>query len=194
MGLECGWRHVRKRCSWEFEDFPKESVEIWPWRQRVEFSTVAAVVKFFVSRPAEINRDLKHHEICRTLGVGSDSMVTLVWLAKTLKNCASLLVSKNRSQEINKPFVPETIVSTCICIYVLHLCMYCITVVIDLSTVYNTLTLNCNWSGGRLRLLSSVECGVSLHYHYYQVRFDLENYYHIYQPLRSGRVWHKVNF
>ena len=42
----------------------KESVEIGPWRQKVEFlplrhrfkfSTIAAVVKFFGSRPAEMN-------------------------------------------------------------------------------------------------------------------------------------------
>ena len=36
---------------------------------RVEFSTVAPAVKFFGSRPAKMNWDLKHHEICQTLGV-----------------------------------------------------------------------------------------------------------------------------
>ena len=55
-------------------------VEIGPWRQTVEFSAIGAlsweiwavedVVEFFGSLPAEMNGDLKHHEICRTLGVG----------------------------------------------------------------------------------------------------------------------------
>ena len=35
----------------------------------VEFSTVAAVVNFCGSRPAKMNWDLKHHEMCQTLGV-----------------------------------------------------------------------------------------------------------------------------
>ena len=36
---------------------------------RIEFSTVAAAVKFFASRPAKMNWDLKHQEMCRMLGV-----------------------------------------------------------------------------------------------------------------------------
>ena len=36
---------------------------------RAEFSTVAAAVKFCWSRPAKMNWDLKHHEMCRMLGV-----------------------------------------------------------------------------------------------------------------------------
>ena len=43
-------------------------VDIGPWRQRVEFSIVAAAVKFFGSRPAKVNWDLKHHKMCRMLG------------------------------------------------------------------------------------------------------------------------------
>ena len=39
------------------------------------------------------DRDLKHHKIYHTFGVGLDSMVSIVWLAKTYKNCVSLLVS-----------------------------------------------------------------------------------------------------
>ena len=31
MELECEWRHTRKRWSWEFEDFDKESVGSWLW-------------------------------------------------------------------------------------------------------------------------------------------------------------------
>ena len=71
MGLESGWRHARNRWSWKFEDFEKESAEIGPWKQRVEFSTVeAAAVKFFGSRPAEMNWDLKYYKMRRVLGVG----------------------------------------------------------------------------------------------------------------------------
>ena len=35
----------------------------------VEFSTIAAAVKFFGSRPVKMNWDLKNHEKCRMLGV-----------------------------------------------------------------------------------------------------------------------------
>ena len=59
--------------------FWKREVEIGTWRQRVdflplrhrlEFSTVAAVVNFFGSRPAEMNWDLKHHEMRCASGCG----------------------------------------------------------------------------------------------------------------------------
>ena len=43
--------------------------ENWVLCHWVECPTVAAAVKFFGSRPAKMNWDLKHHEICRTLGV-----------------------------------------------------------------------------------------------------------------------------
>ena len=36
MWLECGWRHVRKRWSWEFEDFEKEAVEGWHWTMQAD--------------------------------------------------------------------------------------------------------------------------------------------------------------
>ena len=36
---------------------------------RVEFSTIAAAVKFCRSRPVKMNWDLKHHEMCQTLGM-----------------------------------------------------------------------------------------------------------------------------
>ena len=60
----------------------KESVEIRPWRQRIEFSIVAAVVKFFGSQPIEMNWDFRHHKMHHLLGWGQHS-----------KNCVSFLVS-----------------------------------------------------------------------------------------------------
>ena len=90
-------------------------VDIGPLGQKVEFSIVAAAVKFFGSRPVKINWDLKHHEMRRTFRVG------LVWLRKTFKNWVSLLVSKNRTQKFIKPFVPEQrspLVFACICVFV----------------------------------------------------------------------------
>ena len=61
MGLECGWRHARKRWSREFEDFEKESVEIGPLRQelgirplRVEFWPLKDVVEIYGSLPTGI--------------------------------------------------------------------------------------------------------------------------------------------
>ena len=46
----------------------KDIVEILPLRLAVEFP---CDVKFFGSRPAEMNWDLKHHKMHRTLGLGS---------------------------------------------------------------------------------------------------------------------------
>ena len=39
------------------------------------------------------DRDLKHHKMHRELGWGQHSMVSIIRLAKTFKNCVSLLVS-----------------------------------------------------------------------------------------------------
>ena len=112
MGLECGWCHARKRWSWEYEDFEKRVVKLildhGGWE--VEFRPLEQRVEFFGSLPAEMNWDLKHHEMCQKLRGG----VNIVWLQKTFKNCVSLLVSKNRSQKLIKTLVPETTESACI--------------------------------------------------------------------------------
>ena len=66
---------------------------------------------------SKMNWDLKHHKICRTLG----GVVSIVWLWKTFKNYVSLLMSKNRSQKLIKPFVPE---QQSLPVF-LHMYMYC---------------------------------------------------------------------
>ena len=85
-----------------------------------EFFTVAAAVKFIRSQPAKMNWDLKHYEMCRTLG----GVVSIVWLRKTFKNCVSPRVEKLKS-EANNCVCTWTTVSTwfrlcfvfrCICI------------------------------------------------------------------------------
>ena len=99
MGFDCISRHARKGWSCEFEDFEKESVEGWHWTMESSswgFGHWIEVLSFFGSRPTENNWDLKHHEMCRALG-----MVSIVWLRKTFKNFVSLLGLKNRSHEIN---------------------------------------------------------------------------------------------
>ena len=59
-GLECGWRHPRKKWSWEFEDFEKESVatgpfsESWVFRRRKLDFDHWKCVGFFGSLPTEI--------------------------------------------------------------------------------------------------------------------------------------------
>ena len=56
--------------SWEFEIGPcRQTIELLPLGLGMEFSTVATAIKFFKSQPAKMNWDLKHHEMCRTLGV-----------------------------------------------------------------------------------------------------------------------------
>ena len=84
MGMECGWRHARKRWSWEFENFEKSSVvigllrgELWvrPWR--VGFWLLKDVVGFFGSLSTEILNITR----CAARWGGVS------------KNCVSLLVS-----------------------------------------------------------------------------------------------------
>ena len=123
---EMGWEFGRfwKRFSWGPTMVlrswsPTMQLRIWDWTMQannwvstigaenwvlchwVGFSTVAATVKFFGSRPAKMNWDLKHHEICRTLGT-----VSIVWLRKTFNNCLSPHVEEPKS-EVNKSFVLE---------------------------------------------------------------------------------------
>ena len=86
MGLECGWHHAQKRWAenlrilkiMSVEDLRLDHAGNWATVieaengvlcHRVEFSTVATAVKFCKSWPAKMNWDLKHHEMCRTLGV-----------------------------------------------------------------------------------------------------------------------------
>ena len=68
-------------------------------------------VKFFGSRPAKMNWDLKHNEICGTLGV-----MLAYYDTKDLR-IVSLLVSNNWSQKLLiKPLVPEQRSRLCICV------------------------------------------------------------------------------
>ena len=92
MWLESGWRHARKRWSWEFEDFKKKVVEIEPLKTRVEFSTVETCSWVF---QISTDRDLKHHKTRRALGMVS--IVRILSLAscrltevKKLINCSYL--------------------------------------------------------------------------------------------------------
>ena len=78
MGQECGWRHARKRLSWEFEEFEKESVESWDWTMVAE-SWVSAIearvgfgpLKMYLFFFSDLYRDLKHHKMRRALGMVS---------------------------------------------------------------------------------------------------------------------------
>ena len=104
---------VRSWC-WEVEVWPWSwGFEIGPCRQTIEFlplngvlclefSTVAASVKFLGSRPAKMNRDLKRHEMCRTLRV-----VLAYYDYERPLRIVSLHVSKNRNQKLINAFVPE---------------------------------------------------------------------------------------
>ena len=67
MGMEYELRHARKRWSWEFEDFEKESVESWHWTMEDEswvFYRCVGGWNFRIST----DRDLKYHKMRRALG------------------------------------------------------------------------------------------------------------------------------
>ena len=92
MGLECGWRHARKRWSWEYEDFEEESVEklrLDHWGESWILTVERCSWVFQISN----NRDLKYHKRRRALG----------W-SQTFKNCVSLLMSPwDRKQKLINP-------------------------------------------------------------------------------------------
>ena len=99
---------------WEVEIRPWIwETEIGPCRQTVEFSVVAVVVKFFGSRPAKMNWDLKHHEMCRTLG-----MVSIVRIM-SLSSCRRTEVKK-----LIKPVVPEQRSPLVLSSPVFSICLY----------------------------------------------------------------------
>ena len=83
--------------SWGFEIGPcRQTIEFLSLGQRmefsaIEFSTVAAAIKFFWPWRVKMNWDLKYHEKCRTFG----GVFSIVWLRKTFKNCVSLLEEPN---------------------------------------------------------------------------------------------------
>ena len=112
MKLECGWRHAKKRWSWEFEDFKNyvswrltlDHAGRWlsslPLRQKVEvFLPLRRRLSF--SGPDQ----WRWIEILNTTTCAERwSGVSTVWLQKTFKNCVFLLVLMNWNQEINKYF------------------------------------------------------------------------------------------
>ena len=57
MGLQCGWRHDRKRWSLEIEGYEKESFESWIW-------AIEDVVVFF---RIFTDRNLIHHNMLYAL-------------------------------------------------------------------------------------------------------------------------------
>ena len=77
----------------------RQTTEFLPLGHTVEFSTVAAAVKIFGSLLTEILNITK---------------CAVRWDDVSIVRIVSLPVSKNRSQKLIKPFVPETTESACI--------------------------------------------------------------------------------
>ena len=93
-------RHARKRWSWEFEDFEKSQLRLDHWCRGLKFDHWGIDLGLLPLRQCgqflqiSTDRDLKYHEICRTLGVG----VSIV------NNCVFLVVAPmDWSQEIINP-------------------------------------------------------------------------------------------
>ena len=85
MGLECGWRYARKRWSWEFEDFEKESFKIGPLRRELGIRPLR--VEFWLSKDVV--------EFCRSLltEILNITRCAMHWWGQHSKNCVSLLMS-----------------------------------------------------------------------------------------------------
>ena len=123
MVWECGWRHPRKRWSWEFEDFEKTSVGFSPLKDVVGYSKVktrvgsSTIEAYGQVLPISTDGDLKHNKMQRALGWGQHSMVSIGFC----ELCLSPRVAMDRSQKLVNPFVPETTESACFaCVYVLY--------------------------------------------------------------------------
>ena len=60
-----------KKMSWKLTlDHGGRQLSSLPLRPELEIRPLSRRVEFFGSLPAEMNWDLKHHKMCRTLGVG----------------------------------------------------------------------------------------------------------------------------
>ena len=142
------WRILKKsqlrldHGDWKYSSLPWSlDLGIRSLSRRVEFSTVAAADKFFGSLPAEMNWDLKHHEMCRTLRGG----VSIEWLRTTFKNCVSHFVSKNRSKKLinrwylNNRFRLYLPVSACVFAYVFVVPLLLISLWLWLRAVCNNI-------------------------------------------------------
>ena len=112
-----GWRHVRKRWSWEFEDFEKtgiwgSTVEARGWVFRIGSDHVG-------SQPAEMNWDFKHHKMHRAWGEGQYNMVSIdfLWFVSLSSCCQGLTV------EINK-FVHTACICIFIAVFIISLWLY----------------------------------------------------------------------
>ena len=105
MGQECGWRHAQKRWSWEFEDFEKESVESWDWTVEAESGISAIGAESWDLYRWGMELDLGRWRCSWVFGSLPTEILNI-----------TLLVSKNKSQKLIKPFVPETTESACICV------------------------------------------------------------------------------
>ena len=100
--------------------------ENWVLYHWVEFSTVAATVKFFGSRPAKMNWDLKHHVMCWTLGVLLD------FLELSFSSCGRTEVKK-----LIKPFVPEQRSPPVLCIWICIVYVFVVPLLLRLLWLYN---------------------------------------------------------
>ena len=114
-----------KRVSWELTlDHGSRQLSLLPLGHRVEFSTVEDVVWIFGSLPTEVLNIVR----CAAR-----------WCGQHSKNCVSLLVSKNRSQEVNKGVRVWT-ESACICICLCFACVLHLHMFLNLyiTKLYNT--------------------------------------------------------
>ena len=126
MGLECGWRHARKRWSWECEDFEKSQLRLEHGGRELSFCHWDESWSLTVERRSWIfristDRDLKHQKIHRELGWGwhSKNCISLLvspWTeVKKLINCLYLIKKKKRRMKLSTTsvvFTPAGHVST----------------------------------------------------------------------------------
>ena len=115
-----------KRVSWELrQDHGGRESSFCHWGIELDLGCWRCSCIFRIST----DRDLRHYKMRRAWGWSQHSS-----LEKTFKNCVSLLVSKNRSQKIYKPFLSGTTDSAWV--------LYCIYIVLQLwliSSRYTTL-------------------------------------------------------
>ena len=116
------WRPTRQLRIWDWtmqaDNWASAiGAENWVLCHWVEFSTVAAAVKFFGSQPAKMNWDLKHYEMYRTL----EGVVSIVWLRKTFKYCVSLRNQKFiNGSYLNNGVACAFVFCNCISIHVVY--------------------------------------------------------------------------
>ena len=127
MGRECGWRHARKRWSWEFENLKKESVESWDWTMGADSWVSAIGARSRVVGDSAIESKSWVFFRCVSWlsfsGLDQQRWIEILNITRCAERWGCCL--SPRVEEVNKPFVSEATESACFRLFLfLYMCCW----------------------------------------------------------------------